>query len=613
MHEKVKHGSGYISAEKPKKMPVIRRPKKEPKALLPVKIEPNLVPLGPGAHDLVASLDAATSQFSDHDLLNFVDKKHQAMNKQAKKNQSKTLIKKEAGRQNSQSNIRIPDDMLFPVPEELLLKQGYMHNSSSPVSGFVQQGNGATNGQPAKPGKPAGQTAKAPRAPRPSRAKNTPAKQKQQLAVQEQLLSNNPTDSKYDLQKELGFVEPTFTKSVLVTPAGQQPRVVGPSSLQQQLYQQAPAAVRPSIGPSQEALLLARQAMRAAQPSRPCVLNSQQPLATYSPGPGLVSQRSGRLSYEAASLRSPEMQLARSPLPGHRSSVEERSPGPFLPQQQQRPAVIQENSYRQAAAQKLTGNQSGPLVYTPSEPHHLAQQQQQAPRPIALESRSVIFPSKPLPKEELKQVQVMQPSPVASFRPTPPAPKPVIDVLAQTLQLSEIDGFDFTEEKDMPGLVSTQELTLGDLKHLRNETVTIPGSQMRLGGQAKLMPISNGGHEKFEDLLDFSNITYQDVRQLIGPTENMIVYPEADGTYSEVIASGAQQSAQPRLVSEPHQIAFPSTQSFMLQSSSLTTSTPGASMPTFTTDLVYQDIASLQAGAAFNLPEQKPKQEKWWP
>ena len=94
--------------------------------MVPVKTEPNLAPLDSGSHDLVAGLDAASSQFSDHDLLNFVDKKHQAMNKQAKKNQSKTPIKKEAGRQNSQSNIRIPDDMLFPVPEELLLKQGYM-------------------------------------------------------------------------------------------------------------------------------------------------------------------------------------------------------------------------------------------------------------------------------------------------------------------------------------------------------------------------------------------------------------------------------------------------------------------------------------------------------
>ena len=34
--------------------------------------------------------------------------------------------------------------------------------------------------------------------------------------------------------------------------------------------------------------------------------------------------------------------------------------------------------------------------------------------------------------------------------------------------------------------------------------------------------------EEFKDLLDFSNITYQDVRQLIGPTDNMIVYPESE-------------------------------------------------------------------------------------
>merc|ERR1719414_890812 len=41
MHEKVKHGSGYVSAEKPKKMPVIKKPKKEPKSLqiMPIKTE----------------------------------------------------------------------------------------------------------------------------------------------------------------------------------------------------------------------------------------------------------------------------------------------------------------------------------------------------------------------------------------------------------------------------------------------------------------------------------------------------------------------------------------------------------------------------------------------
>ena len=394
-------------------------------------------------------------------------------------------------------------------------------------------------------------------------------------------------------------MEPTFTKSGLVTPSVHQSGLAAPRPPpSHQLYlrtQPAPApAMPPSNGPSQEAIIMARNAMRIqSSPGQhsPLVLNSQQSLASYSPQ---HVQRSTSLGYEA--LRSPEMQLAASPRPVHRRSIEERSPGPFLPQQQQqqqqRPAVIQENSYRPATVLKATSR----ATYSSPEPVV----PQQAPRPIALESRSVIFPSKPLPKEDLKSVQVMQAAP--AYRP-PPASKPPDDLLAQTLQLSEIDGFDFTEEKDMPNLVSTQELTLGDLKHLSSGTITIPNAQMRVQGQGE--QVQTNGHEKLEDLLDFSNITYQDVRQLIGPTENMVVYPEADGAYSEVIASGSQQ----RVMVQPAPAAsFSSAQSFTLQSASLTTSTPaGSSMPTF-------DMASLVPTTVFNLQEQKPKrpEEKWW-
>lgn len=588
MHEKVKHGSGYVSAEKPKKMPVIKKPKKEPKSLqiLPVKTEPNLV-LPPGMMDFGPPSEP---QFTDHDLLNFVDKKHQAMNKHGKKNQSKPSTQ-------AQNNIRIPEDMLFPVPEDLLLKQGYMHNSAAPPVNYAQ-GNGAVNGlgqqlqtpahSKAKQGVGVISVAKAPKA-RAPRAPKVPAPRIQVPA----LVPHN--DSKYDLQKELGFMEPTFIKSGLVSPSVHQPGLGGTPRLpaSQQLYLRtqpaAPPAMPPSNGPSQEAIIMARNAMRIqSSPSQhsPLVLNSQQSLATYSPQ---HVQRSSSLGYEA--LRSPEMQLVPSPRPVHRGSIEERSPGPFLPQQQ-RPAVIQENSYRPATVLKSTSR----ATYSSPEPVL----PQQAPRPIALESRSVIFPSKPLPKEDLKSVQVMQAAP--AYRP-PAASKPPLDLLSQTLQLSEIDGFDFTEEKDMPNLVSTQELTLGDLKHLSSGTITIPNAQMRLQGHAN--QVHTNGHEKLEDLLDFSNITYQDVRQLIGPTENMVVYPEADGAYSEVIASGSQQRV---MLQAAPAASFSSAQSFTLQSASLTTSTPGgSSMPTF-------DLASLAPTTVYNLQEQKPKrpEEKWW-
>ena len=581
-------------------MPVIKKPKKEPKSLqiLPIKTEPEFCT---GPQDVPDFSFNPAAQFTDHDLLNFVDKKHQAMNKQAKKNQAKTPARINLGGGGAVpgNNIRIPDDMLFPVSEELLLKEGYMHNSSAPAPGY-SHGNGATNGLAQQAKVQSQAPARAPRAPpRPSKAV------KAKLPPVQETMMVIPPDSKYDLQKELGFMEPTFSKSVLTRPADPPGRRMssGPPLLQspQQLYLEPQSVVqpvlRPSSSPSQEALMMARNAMRAQPASgqhSPLVLG-----ATYSPGPQVVHQRSTSLGYE--SLRSPEMQLAQSPQSLHRGSVEERSPGPFLPQQQ-RPAVIQEN-FRPTAVLKPPTSHSSQVTYTSPEPPL----QQQGPRPIALESRSVIFPSKPLPKEALKQVQVMQAA--LSFKPAPTS-KP-IDVLAQTLQLSEIDGFDFTEEKDMPGLVSTQELTLGDLKHLRTETVTIPNSHMRL---SQVKPVSNG-HDKLEDLLDFSNITYQDVRQLIGPTENMMVYQESDGVYSEVIASGSQQTvmlqAQPRVVSQ--EVPFSSSQSFTLQSPSLVTSNPGSSMPTFTPDLVYSDMASLEPGTVYALQEDKTKrEEKWW-
>merc|ERR1712083_136063 len=114
------------------------------------------------------------------------------------------------------------------------------------------------------------------------------------------------------------------------------------------------------------------------------------------------------------------------------------------------------------------------------------------------------------------------------------------------------------------GTQPTQELKLEDLKHLRSETMTIPTSKV------------NNGPEEFKDLLDFSNITYQDVRQLIGPTDNMIVYPESEsGTYSQVVASGAQQ-----------QVNFSSTSTAQTSSASVSNSGngiyPASSIPSFT-------------------------------
>jgi len=204
-------------------------------------------------------------------------------------------------------------------------------------------------------------------------------------------------------------------------------------------------------------------------------------------------------------------------------------------------------------------------------------------------------------------------------------------VLAQTLKLSEISAdfdFDFApqEPPKMPMLVTnsrstpalslvqqpeTQELKLEDLKHLRAEAMSIPTSR-------SLHSKSSNGHEDFKDLLDFSSITYQDVRQLIGPTDNMIGYPESEtGTYSEVIASGSQQMAlsSSSTVQSSSRVAttlsnsgtsmFPASSipTFTLQAPSLSSSTAmtASSMPSFSQDLVYTDIINLDPNAVYTV------------
>ena len=157
----------------------------------------------------------------------------------------------------------------------------------------------------------------------------------------------------------------------------------------------------------------------------------------------------------------------------------------------------------------------------------------------------------------------------------------------------------------------TQELKLEDLKHLRSETVSIPTSR-------SLHSKTNNGHEDLKDLLDFSNITYQDVRQLIGPTDNMIVYPESEaGTYSEVVASGSQQvvlsssttvqsaSRVATSLSNSSTSLFPvsSIPTYTLQAPSLSNSVSmtASSMPSFNQDLVYTDIINLDPNAVYTV------------
>ena len=64
-----------------------------------------------------------------------------------------------------------------------------------------------------------------------------------------------------------------------------------------------------------------------------------------------------------------------------------------------------------------------------------------------------------------------------------------------------------------------QELKLEDLKHLRTEPPVpkqLIAGQLSAGGGGSVPAPQNGGSEDLRDLIEFSNISYQDVRQLMG-------------------------------------------------------------------------------------------------
>ena len=167
----------------------------------------------------------------------------------------------------------------------------------------------------------------------------------------------------------------------------------------------------------------------------------------------------------------------------------------------------------------------------------------------------------------------------------------------------------------------TQELKLEDLKHLRPETMSIPSSRS-LSGKS-----SNGQ----EDFLDFSSITYQDVRQLIGPPDNITVYSEGvSGSSAGQQIIFPSSAASSRVASASTVTAIPT---FTLQASSLTS--PASSMPTFSQDVAYNDIAGLNPDAVYSVQggiqsvvqsgfssghsssfrgceERKSKDSKWW-
>lgn len=577
MHEKVKHGSGYISAEKPKKMPVMKKLKKDPKKVATTEPSNTIIPIS----------DPSETSFSDQDLLSFVDKKHQAMQAQADRNQTQP------------SNIRIPEDMLFSVGEDLLVKEEYVQKTPCTNSGSFPQNNnimrpavapsltldGTTASTTAGGGFLHSNTISG------HTIKGSSNIKEKQLSPQTTGFSQSQTaGSKNSHTVTTAFLKSNSTAQSSpvvfslnnITRGSGTPLLYPQSKTTQQI---TPSVVSPSVTEVSCVAVVAPTNTVTTSASK-YSLQQQLGLVDENILPQQLFLDNSRIPYSRPNVTLTPLNTPSRKLPEVIPTVTRTTP--FL--SQQRPAVIRETHQT--------------VTVSPSQTNYGSHQ----PRPVSLESRAVIFPSKPLPKEALKQVQVMQPSASAPLLTTPaqtitpPAQfrvnnKP-IDVLAQTLQLSEIDGFDFTEEKDMPGLVSTQELTLGDLKHLRTESVTIPNSDPVRLGQIKTIP---NGEQKLEELLDFTNITYQDVRQLIGAPESMVVYPDCEGGFSQGISSGQQtvliQPAQSlaRVTAEPY------------------TRLTSCSLPAFSQDLACSEISAVQnRTGVFCAEPDKKREEKWW-
>ena len=720
---------------------------------------------------------ATSKPFNEADLMNFVDKKHQAMNKQAErmKQQNKNTAgghfraKHEAGPMShgqflhsaSQSftpsemakvqrkdNVNtIPEDMLFAVSDDLLsIKQenvgfagaqsharaynkppggqdlrGLSRNTSLPENSIMQNKNGDSNGvnQMSKLSSPpsAMHRIMSPRTEDGASSIISPPFKKMEKLSPDSGFPGSP-EPKYDLQKELGFMEPTFQKSVIEPTKA--PKLPGPPDINKYVHpsttlshslqsimtkpeesRSAPVFQRnqvfrpPNILENQNTQtnsMAVKHGQHLNQTQRPNFSGLQSmPYGMMIPRGGNESnnQRRSSLNLSHGKAGSPEKPsqstnlkhmspqtilnrksmddvaaLNRSNFIPRRPSVPMTSNRPYATGQQQMDSPTERMSNRNGKSEYNFGYTSTSL--TPTSNHT-----SQTPRPISLESRSSNIPSK------THSMPIMHTMVKNNFQATvsteqinaqPKQNKP-IDVLAQTLKLSEISSdftdFDFApqEPPKMPMLVTnsrstpavsliqqpeTQELKLEDLKHLRPETMSIPSSRL---ASSKV----GNGPEEFKDLLDFSNITYQDVRQLIGPSDNMVVYPESEpGTYSEVVASGAQQivfsSSSTAQTSSRLATAIPnsgnglypasSIPTFTLQAPSLPASAAmtASSIPSFSQDLVYTDIINLDPNAVytvqgglqsvvqqgFNMNQQdgfdgggvkKPKDSssKWWP
>jgi len=702
------------------------------------------------------SMPYTSKPFNETDLINFVDKKHQALNKQAERNKQQSKNSRggqfstkglqvnplnaaqrpinhgqflnsmpqnfsphETGKvQKKESVNTIPEDMLFaisddmisvkqqnvglsnvhnqpriynktPVSQELKILQ---RNNSMPENNGLQNNNGNTNGishlSKVKSPPSAIQHNMRPNTEERTSTIISPPLKKMLKLSPDSGFPGSP-ESKYDLQKELGFMEPTFQKSSIET-NNKPSKLPGPPDINK--YSQPSNTLSHSL----QSIMTRPEDSRSTQVFRrsqdefrqqnimqnmPSHANSMMvkqshPInQTQTPDfTGLQPMPNSTMMTRGISEINNHRRLSMNNLIGtdklgspHKSKLEELSPNAKLKQMSsqtvinrksmddmsvldrsnfipRRPSIPMPSNRPYAPSQQPSPlptdrivNRNGKTDYdfrlVSTTPTLTANLMSQAPRPISLESRSSNIPSKthsmPIVHTMVKndfRVNISTETVAAQ----PKQSKP-IDVLAQTLKLSEISAdfdFDFApqEPPKMPMLVTnsrstpalslvqqpeTQELKLEDLKHLRAEAMSIPTSR-------SLHSKSSNGHEDFKDLLDFSSITYQDVRQLIGPTDNMIGYPESEtGTYSEVIASGSQQMAlsSSSTVQSSSRVAttlsnsgtsmFPASSipTFTLQAPSLSSSTAmtASSMPSFSQDLVYTDIINLDPNAVYTV------------
>ena len=682
-----------------------------------------------------------TKPFNETDLMNFVDKKHQAMNKQAERNKqqsknpgcgqfsakhpqgtppnadlrpmnhgqflnsiSQNFSPHETAKVQRKDSVNtIPEDMLFDdlisvkqesvgftdaqVQQRIYNKMPgriLPRNNSLPGSTAIQNKNGNSNGvnNLSEMKNLSAIHHMRPNTDERSTIISPPVKK---LVSPDSGFPGSP-EPKYDLQKELGFMEPTFQKSAIET-NNQPSKLPGPPDINKyshpsttlshslqsimtrpgdarptQVFQRNQDAFRPpnileSLSTQTNSLMVKHgQSLNQTQPQNFAGLQSMPNSLMMARG---ISQSKNQrrsslntlLSHDK--LGSPKKSKPEELSPS--SNMKQMSPqsimnrksmddvavldrSNFIPR---RPSIPMPSNRSYAINQQTSlssTDRNGKPEYDYSlvstTPTPTANHMSQAPRPISLESRSSNIPSKthsmPIVHTMVKNNFQLNVS-TETVNAQPKQGKP-IDVLAQTLKLSEISAdftdFDFApqEPPKMPMLITnsrntpavsliqqpeTQELKLEDLKHLRSETMSIPTSR-------SLHSKSSNGQEELKDLLDFSNITYQDVRQLIGPTDNMIVYPEAEtGTYSEVIASGSQQvvlsststvqssSRVATTVSNSGTSLFPASAipTFTLQAPSLSSSTAmtASSMPSFSQDLVYTDIINLDPNAVYTV------------